>query len=95
MQQVKVLAFDTGGTVLDWHAGLTTAMAAWGSARYVWDGRLEAAGFNPYRYPPADTRFETLHDHNIYPRIGSKYAPTIHPPTAEAIFLLVTRVSGS
>jgi hypothetical protein len=33
MTQIKVLAFDTGGTVLDWHAGLSAAMAAWGTAR--------------------------------------------------------------
>ena len=32
MKEIKVLAFDTGGTVLDWHAGLTAAMAAWGTA---------------------------------------------------------------
>jgi 2-haloacid dehalogenase len=31
MNQIKVLAFDSGGTVLDWHAGLTAAMAAWGT----------------------------------------------------------------
>jgi 2-haloacid dehalogenase len=31
MNDVKVLAFDTGGTVLDWHSGLTAAMAAWGA----------------------------------------------------------------
>ena len=35
MKQIKVLAFDTGGTVLDWHAGLTAAMAAWGSAHGI------------------------------------------------------------
>ena len=35
MKQIKVLAFDTGGTVLDWHAGLTTAMAAWGTAHCI------------------------------------------------------------
>ena len=35
MQQIKVLAFDTGGTVLDWHAGLTAAMAAWGTAHGI------------------------------------------------------------
>jgi hypothetical protein len=29
MDGIKVLAFDTGGTVLDWYAGLTAAMAAW------------------------------------------------------------------
>ena len=35
MEQVKVLAFDTGGTVLDWHAGLTAAMTAWGAAHGI------------------------------------------------------------
>jgi alpha-1,6-mannosyltransferase len=63
--------------------------------RYVWDGRVEAAGFNPYRYQPADPQLATLRDQDIYPQIGSKYAPTIYPPTAEAIFLVVTRVSES
>jgi 2-haloacid dehalogenase len=35
MKDVKVLAFDTGGTVLDWHSGLTAAMTAWGSAHGI------------------------------------------------------------
>jgi 2-haloacid dehalogenase len=35
MEDVRVLAFDTGGTVLDWHGGLTTVMAAWGAAHGV------------------------------------------------------------
>src|SRR5712675_1412844 len=35
MEDVKVLAFDTGGTVLDWHAGLTAAFAAWGAAQGI------------------------------------------------------------
>jgi len=33
--QIKALAFDTGGTVLDWHSGLTAALAALGAARGV------------------------------------------------------------
>jgi 2-haloacid dehalogenase len=32
MKGIKVLAFDTGGTVLDWHSGLTGAMGHWGAA---------------------------------------------------------------
>ena len=32
MKEIKVLALDTGGTVLDWHAGMTAEMAAWGTA---------------------------------------------------------------
>jgi 2-haloacid dehalogenase len=35
MENVKVLAFDTGGTVLDWHTGLTTAVALWGTAQGI------------------------------------------------------------
>ncbi|MGH7092806.1 MAG: glycosyltransferase family 87 protein [Stellaceae bacterium] len=63
--------------------------------RYVWDGRVEAAGINPYRYAPADRQLEALRDSDIFPRIASKYAPTIYPPAAEGIFLIVTRFGES
>jgi 2-haloacid dehalogenase len=33
MEAIKVLAFDTGGTILDWHSGLVVALAECG-ARY-------------------------------------------------------------
>ncbi|MBA3320036.1 MAG: DUF2029 domain-containing protein [Pyrinomonadaceae bacterium] len=62
--------------------------------RYIWDGRVQAAGINPYRYIPADPALAHLRDEAIYPRINRRdYAPTIYPPVAQAIFLLVTRVS--
>jgi len=32
---VKVIAFDTGGTVLDWHGDLVAAMSEWGAARGI------------------------------------------------------------
>jgi 2-haloacid dehalogenase len=32
MQGIKVLAFDTGGTILSWHGGLTAAFAERGAA---------------------------------------------------------------
>jgi 2-haloacid dehalogenase len=35
MKEVKALAFDTGGTVLDWHSGLTAAMTGWGVAQGI------------------------------------------------------------
>ena len=63
--------------------------------RYVWDGRVEAAGLNPYAYAPSDTRLEPLRDSDIFPQIGSPYAPAIYPPVAEAIFFAITRVSES
>ena len=64
--------------------------------RYVWDGRVQAAGINPYRYTPADQSLVSLRDERIYPKINRReYARTIYPPVAEAVFLLTTRLSES
>ena len=65
-------------------------------ARYVWDGRVQAAGVNPYRYVPADPQLANLRDAAIYPHINrADYAVTIYPPVAEMMFFLATRVSES
>jgi alpha-1,6-mannosyltransferase len=65
-------------------------------ARYVWDGRVQAAGVNPYRYVPADPQLASLRDPAIYPNINrADYAVTIYPPVAEMMFFLATRVSES
>jgi hypothetical protein len=64
--------------------------------RYVWDGRVQSAGINPYRYIPADESLANLRDEKIYPNINRRdYAHTIYPPVAEGAFLLITRVSES
>jgi alpha-1,6-mannosyltransferase len=64
--------------------------------RYVWDGRVQAAGINPYRYIPADPALAALRDAAIYPLINrADYAPTAYPPVAQFFFLLATRVAES
>ena len=64
--------------------------------RYVWDGRVQAAGINPYRYIPADDALAGLRDEKIYPNMNRRdSAHTIYPPVAEAFFLLITRFSES
>jgi alpha-1,6-mannosyltransferase len=64
--------------------------------RYVWDGRVEAAGINPYRYIPVDPHLAALWDDKIFPNVNrSTYAPTIYPPVAEYIFFAATRASES
>ena len=64
--------------------------------RYVWDGRVQAARINPYRYVPADESLAHLRDEKIYPNINRRdYAHTMYPPVAEGAFLLITRVSES
>jgi alpha-1,6-mannosyltransferase len=62
--------------------------------RYVWDGRVQAAGINPYRYTPADEHLQSLRDEEIYPKINRRdYAHTMYPPAAEAMYFLTTRIS--
>ena len=64
--------------------------------RYIWDGRVQAAGINPYRYIPADESLAHLRDEKIYPNINRRdYAHTIYPPVAEGAFFLITRFSES
>ncbi len=64
--------------------------------RYVWDGRVQAAGINPYRYIPADPALEALRDAEIFPNINrADYAPTIYPPAAQMLFQAVARISDS
>jgi alpha-1,6-mannosyltransferase len=62
--------------------------------RYVWDGRVQAAGVNPYAFVPADEALKSLRDAAIYPNINrADYAVTAYPPLAQMFFLAVTRVS--
>lgn len=64
--------------------------------RYVWDGRVQAAGINPYLHVPGDPALSALRDDLVWPRINrADYAPTIYPPLAQVVFLLVTRVSAT
>jgi len=64
--------------------------------RYIWDGRVQSAGINPYRYVPANESLAKLRDNKIYPNINRRdYARTIYPPVAEGAFFLATRFSES
>ena len=58
--------------------------------RYVWDGRVQAAGINPYAYVPADPALAGLRDRDIFPEINrAEMAPTIYPPAAQAVFAAI------
>ncbi len=55
--------------------------------RYIWDGRVQGAGINPYRFIPADPGLAFLRDAVIYPHINrADYARTIYPPFAQMVF---------
>jgi hypothetical protein len=64
--------------------------------RYVWDGRVQGAGINPYLYIPSDPAVASLRDDAIYPHINRLYtAPTIYPPFAQMVFFAITRFAES
>ncbi|HJQ71498.1 MAG TPA: glycosyltransferase 87 family protein [Blastocatellia bacterium] len=64
--------------------------------RYIWDGRVQAAGINPYLYMPVAAELEPLRDEKIFPRINRPdYARTIYPPAAQAVFLMTYLISPS
>jgi hypothetical protein len=71
--------------------------------RYAWDGRVQAAGVNPYRYAPGDPALDRLHEDWLWPsaqecaaigknapctRINRPGVPTIYPPGAQLAFRL-------
>jgi hypothetical protein len=62
--------------------------------RYIWDGRVQAAGVSPYRYAPADDALAALRDDVIFSEINrADYAVTIYPPVAQTAFRLLTRLA--
>jgi alpha-1,6-mannosyltransferase len=64
--------------------------------RYIWDGRVQASGVNPYRHVPAASELASLRDPTIWPHINrADYAVTIYPPVAQSLFLAVTRFGES
>lgn len=55
--------------------------------RYLWDGRVLASGFNPYRYPPLAQELDVIHLW-IRDRVGYGDIGTIYPPFAQLVFAL-------
>lgn len=61
--------------------------------RYVWDGRVQMAGHNPYMFLPNAPELAPLRDEAVYPHINRfDYAPTIYPPAAQALFAGVAAI---
>ncbi len=57
--------------------------------RYVWDAHLVSHGVSPYLYPASAPSLRPLRDGAIWPNLNWPNSPTVYPPGAELIFLLV------
>jgi hypothetical protein len=62
--------------------------------RYVWDGRLQRLGYNPYIVVPGDPAFAALHTAETR-ALNNSDLPSIYPPGAQLFFRAVTAIRES
>lgn len=64
--------------------------------RYMWDGRVQASGISPYRYPPNAGEVAHLRkgDRNVWRYINRKPAVTVYPPGAQMAYAGIWRAAG-
>lgn len=53
--------------------------------RYLWDGRVAAAGISPYAAPPASSRLSALAP-DLRARVAHPEIRTVYPPVSQAVF---------
>lgn len=58
--------------------------------RYLWDGRVAAAGRNPYALPPAAAELAPWRD-ELWRSLPHRQVPTVYPPLAVAAFSIAAR----
>lgn len=62
--------------------------------RYLWDGRVQAAGLNPYRYAPGAPELQPLHTETLPRLVNHPTLKTPYFPLAEWTFRLAYGLSG-
>lgn len=60
--------------------------------RYLWEGRVQLAGFNPYESPPNDPALSFLRNEH-YIGINNKHVRSIYPPVMQGMFRLAAWMS--
>jgi len=63
--------------------------------RYIWDGRVQQNGINPYLYPPQADELKNLRDNQIFPNINRKDYPTLYPAGAQIFFRIFYVLAGN
>lgn len=62
--------------------------------RYLWEGHITLAGYNPYQLAPNAAALEHFRDQFIWPQINHPGATTIYPPLAEICFTTLAWLGG-
>ena len=58
--------------------------------RYLWDGRVAAAGFNPYELAPNATELTNLRD-DLWQALPHRNVATVYPPLALTLFSIAAK----
>lgn len=62
--------------------------------RYIWDGKVQSAGINPYRYAPNDSALAGLHSQLLPGSVNFPEMKSIYPPYAQLIFFTSYNLFG-
>lgn len=62
--------------------------------RYLWDGKVQAHGTNPYAYAPNDSALTHLNSEQLPSKVNFPHLKTIYPPYSQWIFLLAYLIAG-
>ena len=62
--------------------------------RYLWDGKVQANGINPFLYAPKDQILNPLHSELLPSKVSYPHIKTIYFPVAQVIFTFSYAISG-
>ncbi len=62
--------------------------------RYIWDGKVQTYGINPYAFAPNDTELSNLHSQILPAKINFPNLKTIYFPLSEWFFFISYSLSG-
>ena len=62
--------------------------------RYMWDGRVQSAGINPYKYKPDDQTLSGLHTAMLPSHVNHPEMQTVYFPLAEWLFFVSYNLCG-
>lgn len=62
--------------------------------RYIWEGHVTLAGFNPYQLAPNARTLEHLRDAVVWPRVDRPTSTTVYPPAAQLCFALMAALGS-
>ena len=62
--------------------------------RYIWDGKIQNAGINPYLYKPTDNNLKSLHSSVLPDKMNFKEMKTIYFPLSQWLFYSGYKLSG-